>query len=64
MFGRLGPMELVLILVIALVVFGPAKLPEIGKAMGKAIREFKSSANGENEDVEQAKDVIEDEKND
>jgi sec-independent protein translocase protein TatA len=64
MFSRLGPMELVLILVIALVVFGPAKLPEIGKAMGKAIREFKSSANGENEDVEQAKDVIEDEKND
>jgi sec-independent protein translocase protein TatA len=64
MFGRLGPMELVLILVIALVVFGPAKLPEIGKAMGKAIREFKSSANGEDEDIEQAKDVIEDEKND
>lgn len=64
MFGRLGPMELVLILVIALVVFGPAKLPEIGKAMGKAIREFKSSANSEDEDIEQAKDVIEDEKND
>lgn len=35
--------ELILVLVIALVVFGPAKLPEIGKAVGKSIREFKSA---------------------
>jgi len=35
--------ELLIILVIALVVFGPAKLPEIGKAFGKSIREFKSA---------------------
>ena len=35
--------ELILILVIALVVFGPGKLPEIGKALGKGINEFKSS---------------------
>lgn len=61
---RLGPMELVLILVIALVIFGPAKLPEIGKAMGKAINEFKSTANGENKDIEQAKDDARNEKND
>ena len=60
----LGPMELVLILIIALVVFGPAKLPEIGKAMGKAINEFKNTANGENKDMEQAKDDIGNEKND
>ncbi len=45
MFGRLGPMELVLILVIALVVFGPAKLPEIGKSFGRAIREFRDHSN-------------------
>lgn len=38
--GRIGFGELVLILVIALVVFGPAKLPEIGKAVGKGLREF------------------------
>jgi sec-independent protein translocase protein TatA len=61
---KLGPMELVLILIIALVVFGPAKLPEIGKAMGKAINEFKNTANGENKDMEQAKDDIGNEKND
>lgn len=41
MFGRIGAPELILILVIALVVFGPSKLPEIGKALGKGIKEFK-----------------------
>jgi sec-independent protein translocase protein TatA len=41
-FGRFGPMELILILVVALLVFGPKKLPEIGRSIGKAIREFKS----------------------
>lgn len=45
MFGRLGPFELILILCIALVVFGPSKLPEIGKSLGKAIKEFKGHAN-------------------
>ncbi len=45
MFGRLGTGELVLILGIALVIFGPAKLPELGKALGKGINEFKSHAN-------------------
>ncbi|HCX62365.1 MAG TPA: twin-arginine translocase TatA/TatE family subunit, partial [Clostridiales bacterium] len=40
--GRIGPGELVLLLLIALVIFGPSKLPEIGKSMGSAINEFKS----------------------
>lgn len=48
---KLGPMELALILGIALVVFGPAKLPEIGKSFGKAIGEFKNHANKISEDV-------------
>lgn len=43
MFG-LGMSELILILIIALVIFGPAKLPEIGKAFGKAIAEFRGYA--------------------
>ncbi len=47
MFG-LGVPELVLILIIGLVIFGPGKLPDIGKALGKSIREFKS-ANREEE---------------
>ncbi|MBD9022619.1 MAG: twin-arginine translocase TatA/TatE family subunit [Megasphaera elsdenii] len=44
MFG-LGAPELLLILVIALVVFGPGKLPAIGSALGKSLREFKEAVN-------------------
>lgn len=41
MFGKIGAGELILILAIALVIFGPSKLPQIGKSMGQAIREFR-----------------------
>jgi sec-independent protein translocase protein TatA len=44
MFGSIGPMELILIFVVALLVFGPKKLPEIGRSVGKAIREFKKTS--------------------
>ena len=44
MFGSIGPMELILIFVIALLVFGPKKLPEIGRSVGKALREFKKTS--------------------
>lgn len=50
MFGRIGATELILILGIALVIFGPAKLPEIGKAFGKSIREFKDNVNKVSDD--------------
>ena len=40
-FSAIGPFELLLILTVALIVFGPKKLPEIGKAIGKAIRGFR-----------------------
>lgn len=43
MFGKLGAGELMLIGLIALVVLGPSRLPELGKSMGKAIGEFKHS---------------------
>lgn len=49
MFG-FGVPELLIILVIGLVLFGPGKLPDVGKALGKSIREFKS-ANREEEPV-------------
>ncbi len=39
----LGGMEILIILIIALVIFGPKKLPEMGRSLGKAIREFKSA---------------------
>ncbi|WMJ78264.1 MULTISPECIES: twin-arginine translocase TatA/TatE family subunit [unclassified Sedimentibacter] len=42
---KMGATELILILGIALIVFGPGKLPEIGKALGKSITEFKTHAN-------------------
>lgn len=44
--------ELILILVIALVIFGPSKLPAIGKSFGQAIGEFKTSINKTSEDIE------------
>jgi len=44
--GLFQPMHLVVILGIALLVFGPRKLPELGKGLGEAIRGFKSSING------------------
>jgi TatA/E family protein of Tat protein translocase len=44
MFGSIGPAELILVFVIALIVFGPKKLPEIGRSVGKALREFKKTS--------------------
>ena len=52
MFSRIGTSELILILVIALVIFGPSKLPEIGRAIGTSIKEFKKSIGSISEDSE------------
>ncbi|BCJ88374.1 twin-arginine translocase TatA/TatE family subunit [Effusibacillus dendaii] len=52
MFSDIGIPGLILILVIALIVFGPNKLPQIGQAMGKSIKEFKDSMQGINKDKE------------
>jgi sec-independent protein translocase protein TatA len=46
---NVGPMELIVILAIALIVLGPKRLPEVGKSLGKGMREFKESLSGENE---------------
>ncbi|MCY4506075.1 MAG: twin-arginine translocase TatA/TatE family subunit [Acidobacteria bacterium] len=45
MIGSIGTMELVVILVIALMVFGPRKLPELGRSIGKSLGEFKRASN-------------------
>ena len=45
MFGSIGMPELIIILVIALIIFGPRKLPELGKSLGKSINEFKRASN-------------------
>ncbi|OGD26988.1 MAG: twin arginine-targeting protein translocase TatB [Candidatus Aminicenantes bacterium RBG_13_63_10] len=54
MFGSIGLPELIIIFIVALLVFGPKKLPEVGKSVGKVIRDFKKS-------TEDIKSKIEDE---
>jgi sec-independent protein translocase protein TatA len=58
MLANIGFPGLILILVIALIIFGPKKLPEIGRAIGQTLREFKKSANelvNDEEDKEKVK---------
>ena len=49
---RVGPTELIIILVVVMIIFGVGRLPEIGGAMGKAIREFRSTVSGKGEEPE------------
>ena len=49
MIGMPGPMELLVILGIALMIFGPKKLPDLGKSLGSGIRGFKESIDGHDE---------------
>ena len=49
-FNNIGPMELIIVLVIALLVLGPKRLPEVGKSLGKGMREFKDSISGDSRD--------------
>jgi sec-independent protein translocase protein TatA len=52
---NIGPLELAIVLVIALIIFGPRKLPELGRSAGRGIREFKSSLTGDDKDDVDAK---------
>ena len=54
MFGSIGFPELIMVFIVVLLVFGPKKLPEFAKLLGKTVREFRAT-------VDQAKAVIEDE---
>lgn len=51
--GNIGPLEIVIVLIIALVVFGPKRLPELGRSLGKGIREFRGSISGRHDDDEE-----------
>lgn len=48
--GWIGPWELLILLLVILLVFGPKRLPEAGRALGKGMREFKDSITGKDED--------------
>jgi sec-independent protein translocase protein TatA len=50
---NIGPMELIVVLAIALMVLGPKKLPEVGRSVGKGLREFKDSVSGSHDDEQQ-----------
>ncbi len=53
MFGPIGMPELVIIFVIALIIFGPRKLPELGKSLGRSLAEFKRASNDLRNTLEQ-----------
>ncbi len=57
MFSQIGPMEIILVLVIALLVLGPKRLPEAGRSIGKGMREFKDSIAGITKDEEPQPDL-------
>ena len=49
---NIGPLEIAVVLIIALIVFGPKRLPELGRSAGKGIREFRSSLSAKHDDDE------------
>ena len=56
MFGRIGAGELIIILIIVLVIFGPSKLPQIGKSMGEAIKEFRKGTQSVEKEIKDLTD--------
>jgi sec-independent protein translocase protein TatA len=59
---NIGPLEIVIVLVIVLIIFGPKRLPELGRSMGRGMREFKNSITGGDEDepreIERSRDGV------
>ncbi|PKB66413.1 MAG: hypothetical protein BZY82_06290 [SAR202 cluster bacterium Io17-Chloro-G3] len=54
---RFGPMELIIVLVVVLIIFGVGRLPEIGGAMGKAIKEFRTTQKNELDSPDEENEV-------
>jgi sec-independent protein translocase protein TatA len=56
---NIGPLELGIVLVIALVIFGPKRLPDLGRSLGSGMREFKDSLTGKDDDEEEEQAKLE-----
>lgn len=55
----MGPLEVLVVLIIALVIFGPKRVPELGKSLGKGVRNFRSALEGEDAEEEAGQDNAE-----
>jgi sec-independent protein translocase protein TatA len=53
---NIGPLEIIVVLIIVLIVFGPKRLPEMGRSLGRGIREFKNSVTG-GDDEDEAREI-------
>jgi sec-independent protein translocase protein TatA len=56
---NVGPFELAIVLILALIVFGPKRLPDLGRSLGRGIREFRGSVSGEHRADERPEKTIE-----
>jgi sec-independent protein translocase protein TatA len=56
--GNIGPLEIAIVLVIALIIFGPKRLPELGSSLGRGIRGFKETVTGERKDDDEEDDDV------
>jgi sec-independent protein translocase protein TatA len=56
---NIGPLEIAIVLVIALIIFGPKRLPELGRSAGRGIREFKNSVTGDKDDADEKRAELE-----
>ena len=54
---NIGPLEIVIVLVIVLIIFGPKRLPDLGRSLGTSMREFKDSVTGKDDDKEPTRDA-------
>ena len=54
---NIGPLELAIVLVIALVIFGPKRLPDLGRSLGSGMREFKDSITGKDDEEQQLEET-------
>jgi len=55
--GNIGPLEIIIVLIIALIVFGPKRLPELGSSLGRGIREFRNTVTGDKSDDDEDSEV-------